>query len=669
MATFDLSGKTRGGKVALVSILLLLAVVLTPRAAYAVMQAKTAIFNFVALNMEASGYGTAVTNMLGDSLKANLKYDLLDRKDLEAFLNLNDLRQDDKPENAVQIGVRLGLDIVITGNVEKKGTWIIVNCRVVSIERKKIILNTRVGAQGDAGLSAEIRKLAVLINEALAKHSLHAEGEGQIKAPVNIRIRPGNRQIYLSWEDPPDTNADGYDIFRSHAAPDPFTRIGQVNQREYLDKDLEKGVTYYYKIKSFKTTGLQSGFTGVIAAETALTPNAPIILRVEPRVKSVQLTWSPNPMASDDPLRLVGYKLLRSRQEQGPFMEMADLKGADLGVSEGTPLDKVLRVTYVDKNLEDGQEVYYRLTAYNEKKMESGFSSVVRGTAIPVVVGLTAQGGLVREVRLAWTAIDSPYLKGYGIFRHTQENGNYSRIKQLETGRGSEPTIHYTDQDGLGDALCYYYRVTAYDDTEQQTTPSAAMSAVTKPRPVKPAGLQGEPLKIKSVPLSWQANPEKDITAYHIYRQDGTTGRFSDIAKVQGGDTRYQDKDLKDGMSYGYKIQAEDQDGIRSDFSDEIRVSTKPRPKSPEALNGSYRNGAVDLTWNPAGEADVAYYRVYEKSFWQTEAVPGLERVTAPPVTFKANVEKGKEKTYLVTTVDRDGLESDPSMEVIVTGI
>ncbi|MDO9558956.1 MAG: hypothetical protein Q7I89_04630 [Syntrophales bacterium] len=668
MRDLRIFGKKKGKKTTLFSVLLLLVVFFTPHAAHAVMQAKTAVFNFVALNMEASGYGTAVTNMLGDLLKTSLKYDVLDRKDLEAFLNLNDYRQDDKVENAVNVGARLSLNIVIVGNVEKKGTWIIVNCRVVSVERKKVILNTRMGAQGDAGLSVELRKLTGLINEAVAKHALNAEGDGQLKAPMNVQKRPGNRQIYLSWEDPPDTNADGYDIFRSNAAAGPFAKIGQVNQREYLDKGLEKSVTYYYKIKSFKTTGLQSGFTGVIAAETALTPNAPVILRTEARVRSVQLTWSPNPIAGEDPLMLMGYKLFRAKQEQGPFREVADLKGADLGVSNGAPLDKILRVTYVDKNLEDGQEVYYRLAGYNEKKMESGFSSIVKGVAIPVVVGLSAQRGLVREIRLAWNAIDSPYLKGYNIFRHTQEDGNYIRIKQIETGRGPEPKVQYTDRDGLGDDVRYYYRVTAYDDTEQQTAPLAAVSAVTKPRPVKPAGLQGEPLKIKSVPLSWQANPEKDIVAYHIYRQEGTTGRFSAVAKVQGGDTRYQDKDLKDGISYGYKIQAEDQDGILSDFSEEIRVLTKPRPKNPEGLTGDYRNGTVELTWKPAGEADLAYYKIYEKSFWQTEVVPGLDRVTAPSVTFKTTLDKGKKKTYMVTAVDRDGLESDYSLEIIVTG-
>ncbi len=668
MRDLCLFGKKKGKKAAFFSGLLLLVVFFTPQAVHAVMQAKTAVFNFFALNMEASGYGTAVTNMLGDSLKASLKYDVLDRKDLEAFLNLNDFRQDDKVENAVQIGARLGLNIVIVGNVEKKGTLIIVNCRVVSVEQKKIILNTRMGAQGDAGLSVEIRKLTGLINEAVAKHASNAEGDGQLKAPVNVQKRPGNRQIYLSWEDPPDTKADRYDIFRSNAAAGPFAKIGQVNQREYLDKDLEKSAVYYYRIKSSTRTGLQSRFTDVVKGETALTPNPPVILRAEARVKSVQLTWSPNPMVSEDPLGLIGYKLFRAMQEQGPFREVADLKGADMGVSDGAPLDRILRVTYVDKNLEDGQEMYYRLTGYNEKRMESGFSSMVKGVAIPVIGGLSARGGMVREIRLAWNAIDSPYLKGYHIYRHTQEDGNYTRIKQLETGRGPEPKVQYADRDGLGDDLRYYYRVTAYDDTEQQTAPSATASAVTKPRPVKTGGLKGVPLKIKSVPLSWQANPEKDIVAYHVYRQDGTTGRFSAVAKVQGGDTRYQDKDLKDGITYGYKIQAEDQDGVLSDFSEEIQVSTKPRPKSPEGLTGDHRNGTVELTWNPAGEADLAYYKIYEKSFWQTEVVPGLDRVTASSVTFKTTLDKGKKKTYLVMAVDRDGLESDYSLETIVTG-
>jgi hypothetical protein len=647
--------------------LLCLAVILTPQAAQAMSQVKIAIFNFVTLNMEASGYGTAVTNMLGDVLRNKPSYRVMDRKDLEAFLYLNDYRQDDRVENAVHIGTRLGLNMVVVGSVERKGPWIIVNSRVISVEQKKTIYSSRVGGQGDAGLAVEIRKLAGLIDEAIARHALQP-AEGQLKAPVNIQARSGNRQIYLSWENPPDTSADGYDVFRSQSEEGPFAKIGQVHQPEYLDQDLEKSAAYYYRIKYFTQTGLQSGLTDIVRGETALTPNPPVILRAEARVKGVQLTWSPNPIAGEDPLALAGYKLFRAAKQQGPFKEVADLTAAGLGLGAGAPLEKALRVTYVDKNIEDGQEVYYRLAIYNENKIESGFSSIVRGKTIPAVSGLSARGGLVREIRLSWNAVDAPFLKGYNIYRNTQEDGDYTRISQLEKAGAAEARVEFADRKDLEDNRRYYYRVTAYDDAGLQTEPSAAVSAATKPRPVRPAGLQGESLKVKSAPLSWQANPEKDIVAYHIHRREGDSDRYPAVAKVPGGDTRYLDGGLKDGASYGYKIQAEDNDGIRSDFSEEIRLSTKPRPPAPGRPAGDYRDGAVSLTWDGVDKQDLSHYKVYEKTFWRTEGVPGLDRITSSSVTFRTALGKGKNKTYLVTAVDQDGLESDYSAEIVVTG-
>lgn len=647
--------------------LLLLTVLFMPQTVSAMKQARVAIFNFVVLNMAASGYGTTVTNMLGDSLKADPSNSVVDRKDLEAFLHLNDYRQDDRVENAVKVGTGLGVNVMIVGNVEKRGSWIIMNCQTVLVEQKKVIFSTRIGAQGDAGLAVEIRKLAGSINEAIAKH-VSTPSDEPLKAPVNIQKRPGNRQIYLSWEDPPNTNADGYDIYRSNAKEGLFAKIAQVHQREHLDKDLERSATYYYKIKSFTNSGLQSGFTEVIVGKTALTPNPPVILKAESRVKGVQLIWAPSPIAGDDPLKLAGYKLFRANSERGPYREAADLTGSDLGVSTENLLDTTLRMTYVDGNLADGEEVYYRITAYNEKKIESGFSSVIKGVTIPVISGLSARGGMVRQISLFWNAIDSPYLKGYGIYRSTKEEGDYTQIGKLERSLQTQAKIQYEDREGLGDNLRYYYRVTAYDDTDRQTVQSPVVSALTKPRPVTPAGLKGESLKVKEVTLIWQANPEKDIVAYHIYRREGTNGQFSAVANIRSGDTRYQDRNLKDGISYGYRIQAEDKDGVLSDFSEEISVSTKPRPNSPTGLTGTYRNGNVELAWKPGGESDIAYYKIYEKTFWRVEAVPGLDNVTSPFVIFKTTLDRGKTKTYLITVVDRDSLESDYSPEIVVTG-
>ena len=738
--------------------------------AHALPQVRISVFNFATMNMESSGYGTAVTNILVHSLKTDPSLDMLDRKELEAFLSLNDLQQDDRLENVVNIGTRLGLNVIVVGNVEKKDAIILVNCKVVLIEQKRIILNTRLGARGDTGLAAEINKLTGQISEAISKNAFKTLADEQFKAPVHIQKRPGNKQIQLSWEDP-GANADGYEVFRSTSQEGPFAKIARVNQHEYLDQDLEKSTPYYYKIRAFRNNGFQSGYSEVIAAETALTPNPPMIIKVEAHVKSVRLMWLASPVACEDPLKLKGYKLYRTKTEGEPYREVVDLSDTDLGATSDSSSDKLLRVIYLDKNLADGETYYYKLTAYNEKKMESGFSGTVKGSVLPVVGGLSAQGDMIREVKLVWNAINSAFVTGYIIYRSLQQDADFKKIKKLDTPVGeSGRKVQYSDQEGLGEITRYYYRVTAFEEPDQETAPSAVVSAVTKgkppgatdlkaksglvkkvelswtanpqeevkgytlfwskektgkffmlkriegrmtgtfidksrsgdplednrtyyyavktynrvdvdsdlseivaattkPRPAKPSGLKGETMKMKSAPLAWLANPEKDIVYYRVFRKAASeSGNFSDVAKVPAQETRYLDKDLKDGVTYLYKIQAEDGDGLLSDFSDEIMVQIKPRPKSPEQLSGDFQTGSVELKWRPGPEPDIAYYRIYEKSYWSTETVPGADKVTSPSVKFKVVLEKGKKKTYVVTSVDKDGLESEYSQEITVTG-
>lgn len=50
------------------------------------------------------------------------------------------------------------------------------------------------------------------------------------------------------------------------------------------------------------------------------------------------------------------------------------------------------------------------------------------------------------------------------------------------------------------------------------------------------------------------------------------------------------------------------------------------------------------------------------------EVFAGLDKITSPSVTFKTTLDKGKKKTYHVTAVDQDGLESGYSPEIVVTG-
>jgi fibronectin type 3 domain-containing protein len=169
--------------------------------------------------------------------------------------------------------------------------------------------------------------------------------------------------------------------------------------------------------------------------------------------------------------------------------------------------------------------------------------------------------------------------------------------------------------------------------------------------------------KVKEVPLSWKANPEKDIAYYYVYRSSGPKDEFSRISKVQGKNS-YVDKELKDGATYYYRIQAEDKDELLSDVSDSISVQTKPRPSKVSGLTGDFRDGKVELSWKAAAETDVTHYVVYEKRFFGVEKIDVAKKTSFS----EAGLAKGKDKTYAVTSVDKDGLESEPSDEVKVVG-
>ena len=130
---------------------------------------SVAVFHFTPLNMDASGYGITATNTLINALKTEPSFVMLDRKDLETFLSINDLQQNDQMENVVNIGTRMGLNFVIAGTIEKKGSLIVTNCKVTSVDQKKIIFTKHSVSMGEASLVSDFRKLSDAIVEAILR--------------------------------------------------------------------------------------------------------------------------------------------------------------------------------------------------------------------------------------------------------------------------------------------------------------------------------------------------------------------------------------------------------------------------------------------------------------------------------------------------------------------
>lgn len=130
-------------------------------------QVKIAVFHFTPLNMEASHYGITATNTLITTLKLEPSLVMLDRKDLETFLAINDLQQDDRMDNVLKIGTRMGLNFVVAGNIEKRGSLIITNCKAVSIDQGKTLFTKQSRSLGETNLISDMKKMSDAIIEAL----------------------------------------------------------------------------------------------------------------------------------------------------------------------------------------------------------------------------------------------------------------------------------------------------------------------------------------------------------------------------------------------------------------------------------------------------------------------------------------------------------------------
>jgi hypothetical protein len=106
---------------------------------------------------------------------------------------------------------------------------------------------------------------------------------------------------------------------------------------------------------------------------------------------------------------------------------------------------------------------------------------------------------------------------------------------------------------------------------------------------------------------------------------------------------------------------------VEGPASDEITVETKdifpPQPPSGLTAVAASEEGAIDLSWTPNAEQDLAGYAVYRSDSGQKPVrISGVKPLDAPAF-HDAAVSPGRAYTYSVTAIDRDGNESAPSAE------
>lgn len=235
--------------------------------------------------------------------------------------------------------------------------------------------------------------------------------------------------------------------------------------------------------------------------------------------------------------------------------------------------------------------------------------------------------------------------EGYYIYRDGK--------RVAETGPSD-----YRDE-GLQPATTYVYRVSAFDDDDDEGDLSDPVQVTTDalPGPTVPTGLVATAVGPYRVDLLWSpSESEFEIAFYRVFRDGDEVGTTADTA--------YEDSNLDPETQYEYRVSAVDGIGNESDLSDPSSATTETEPGPPPPRNLTAVAGSptqINLTWDPpaASAHPVQGYNVYREG----------EEIGFVVSTAFADAGRSPETTYgyTVASVDDRGVEGEPSDEVSAT--
>jgi hypothetical protein len=304
-----------------------------------------------------------------------------------------------------------------------------------------------------------------------------------------------------------------------------------------------------------------------------------------------------------------------------------------------------------------------------------------------------------REVRLNWTMpkrnTDRTMIKGDVPVRVCRRESDAAVCdpagpeKMTAPGAAAEYTDTLPDALASGAARPISYFVELRNSKGRSAGLSNAAVVLSGAAPAKIDGFQAEVQK-QGVLLSWAKDDES--TAVRLDRKLLAPARKADHGPLSsapepqsqsllveaGKQPRAIDKTVRFGESYEYRAQrvvrvniGGDTLELNGEYSAPVRVDVQDvfPPAVPGGLvavatqgdNGS--GPAIDLSWQPDPDADVAGYIVYrreEGGSWQriSAAAP-----VVGPAFHDPGVKAGHTYDYAVTAVDKSGHESARSVE------
>ncbi len=290
--------------------------------------------------------------------------------------------------------------------------------------------------------------------------------------PANFALYDArDGEVAIVWDENNDFNLEGYEIFRSIGDTLSFQKIGIVppetyyNDNYYIDDSLDYDITYFYKIRALKYSGLKSGFTQIVSATpvNARPPTISMYLNADGRnwegQKEIYLNWEPSVYTD-----IAYYNIYRSTQ-------------SDFTPDSSNKIGFAKNAFYSDTSgIKELKTYYYVYEAVDKgglvSKSYSYTASAIVHTSPEVIAPIN--GGIIGEFSFKLKSIKAPAIYEVVLLSNPYY-GEIWRGQVNDSGTTDTVTINL-DYYSLYPDRYYYWRIITYSTEDSPNSISNVYS-------------------------------------------------------------------------------------------------------------------------------------------------------------------------------------------------
>ncbi len=394
--------------------------------------------------------------------------------------------------------------------------------------------------------------------------------------------------------------------------------------------------------KNYSLGGIQLPSFG----EKKLDRSLPVVkeLKAKTDMSKVALEWQP---IKDK--RIAGYRVFRGDNKNG-FRLIATIKDR-------------FQSHYVDKDLYQNINYTYKVSSYTNDgrvSMVSTAKIAKTGKKLSAPIILEASKNYPNRVKLIWKVHPDRVTDAYIVERKDLDKNKWRRVATLK----DRLTVEYIDKD-VKPAQKYSYRIRAKSYENVISNPSNIVKGFSKKLPNVITWVKATDNLPRMINLIWKsANAQKEVDHYNIYSSSLENSMFTLLKSTK--ETKFTDRFTSDGDIRYYKITSVDHDGLESPRSETKATlgATIGASRGPNITKVIVQANSISLEWQDL-DGKARKYTVVKK-YWDGWRAKKIKITDFKKTKFTdTKVKLGTKYTYYIIAVDKHGIESRPSKEVV----